>query len=112
MTRRKGEITRSDLKRKWPHHVALTADEVLGLKNSATLRDFADTHRWRRGSFICAAMTASSWCSALPRRKTRRLFAERFGGSGWRRAAGGDPDKAGDPSALFRTNARRRTSAH
>jgi hypothetical protein len=41
MTRRKGEITCADLKRKWPHRIALSADKVQGLKNSEVVHSSA-----------------------------------------------------------------------
>jgi hypothetical protein len=43
MTRRKGEITRPDIKRHWPHHVVLSADKVRGVMNSQIVWNFAET---------------------------------------------------------------------
>jgi len=43
MTRRKGEITRSGIKRHWPHHVAPSADKVRGAINSQIVWSFAET---------------------------------------------------------------------
>jgi len=41
MTRRKGEITLPQIKRKWSYHVALSADKVRGVRNSEIVWSFA-----------------------------------------------------------------------
>jgi hypothetical protein len=80
MTRRKGEITLPEIKRKWPHHVALSADKVRGVRSSEIVWSCA------------AALSAAPWpygvrrdggdlvvfCFAKP--GDAQTFAERFGG--------------------------------
>jgi hypothetical protein len=81
MTRRKGEIIRSDLKPKWPHRVALPAEKVLGPTSpevifcgarvlSATPLTYSLERRDGREVVV--------FCFAKP--EDAEAFAKRFGG--------------------------------
>jgi hypothetical protein len=80
MIQRKGEITKADLRRRWPHHVMLPADKLRGHMHSEIVRTAAaalsaapPTYPKRRGDLDFVV-----FCFTKP--VNADVFSERFGG--------------------------------
>ena len=76
MMTRKGEIT-SRLRRKWPHHVALSADKVRGVES--IVHRFANARSAGQTFFLCRDdLDFVVFCFAKP--EDAQAFCDRFGG--------------------------------
>ncbi len=80
MTRRKGELTRAQLHRDWPHHVALPADKVRGLTNSEPVRGFADTLSVAPLTYSIHRADLDFVVFCFVKQEDAETFCKRFGG--------------------------------
>jgi hypothetical protein len=80
MTRRKGEITLPDIKRHWPHPVALPADRVRGVMNSNIVWSFAATLSAAPRPYAVHNDSGDLVVFCFTKLEDAQAFAERFGG--------------------------------
>jgi hypothetical protein len=77
---RKGEITLPDIKRHWPHHVALLADKVRGVMNSQIVWSLAETLSAAPRPYSLRHNGGDQVVFCFAKLEDAEAFAERFGG--------------------------------
>jgi hypothetical protein len=80
MTRRKGEIARSDLGRRWPHHVAPTADKVRSFANSEPVHSAAKALSAAPPTYVMRRDDGDDVVFCFGDLADVEAFCERFGG--------------------------------